>query len=286
MIQFHTVRLNDGQFHYAEAAGPGPALVILHGLTGSHAEFLHLVPKLARQAHVYLFDLRGHGRSEWTKTGYQLADYGRDVINFLQQIVARPAILLGHSLGGLVTSWLAANAPHLLQGVILEDSPFYIMQMPRLGETWFHAYFVALREHLAQHHANGGSLEDMVTYVGLTPVDAERTMLDVAGLEAVRERALQLHQVDPAALDPLLEGDLFNGQEPDDLLAQIRCPVHLIAAQSDQGGAMTVQDVQRAAAQMSHCTHAIIEGAGHDVHLDQPQAFLQELKRFLDRIHK
>jgi len=286
MIQFHTVKLNDGQFHYAEAAGPGPALVILHGLTGSHAEFLHLVPELARQAHVYVFDLRGHGRSEWTTTGYQIADYGRDVITFLQQIVGQPAIVLGHSLGGLVSTWLAANKPHLLQGIILEDTPFYIIQMPRLGEAWFHTYFVALREHLDQHHANGVSLEEMVAYVGLTPVDGEHTMLDVAGPEAVRERALQLHQVDPATLDPILEGNFFNGQEPDDLLAQIRCPVHLVAAQSDRSGAMTVPDVQRAVAQMPHCTHAIIEDASHDVHLDQPQAFLREVTQFLNNFNE
>lgn len=111
MFGFHTVDLNDVQLHYAEAPGPGPALVIVHGLTGSYAEFLHLVPELARQAHVYLLDSRGHGRSGRAESGYQLVDYGRDVVSFLQQVVGRPAVLVGHSLGGLVAVWLAANAP-------------------------------------------------------------------------------------------------------------------------------------------------------------------------------
>jgi pimeloyl-ACP methyl ester carboxylesterase len=35
---------------------------------------------------------------------------------------------------------------------------------------------------------------------------------------------------------------------------------------------------------MPHCTYAIIEHAGHDIHLDQPQAFTRELKRFLTKV--
>ncbi|MFO7539081.1 MAG: alpha/beta fold hydrolase [Chloroflexota bacterium] len=87
MIQFHTVTLNSVPLHYGQAPGPGPALVIVHGLTGSHTEFLHLAPELARQAHVYLPDWRGHGRSGHSQTDYQIADYGSDLIAFCRQTV-------------------------------------------------------------------------------------------------------------------------------------------------------------------------------------------------------
>lgn len=284
MIKFHTFKTDQNvELHYGEAPGAGPALVILHGLTGSHAEFLHLVPELARQAHVYLLDLRGHGRSGWTTNGYQVPNYGRDVVAFLQQVVGRPAILLGHSLGGLVTIWLAANEPDLLQSAVLEDPPLYILEMPRFGETWFYSYFAGLRDYLKQYHANGADLEEMVAYVGQVSVDEDRTWLDVVGSEAVRERAIQLHQLDPATLEPTLAGRLLGSDEMDELLAQIRCPVHLIAAQTELGGALKLQNMQRAVAQMPHCTHAVIEGTGHDIHLDQPVAFMHQLKQFLSQ---
>jgi pimeloyl-ACP methyl ester carboxylesterase len=284
MIQSHTVELNGVRLHYAEAAGPGPALVIVHGLTGSHAEFLHLVPELAQQAHVYLLDLRGHGRSDWTTTGYQVPDYGRDLAAFLQQVVGRPAIVLGHSLGGVATVWLAAHKPHLVQRIVLEDLPLYVVQMPRFGETGFYTYFVELHDTLRQYHANGASLEGMIAHVGQTPVAEGQTWLDVAGPEAVRERAIQLHQVDPATVEPALAGTLFDSDEPDELLAQIGCPVHLVAAQASLGGAMERPDVQRTVAQMPHCTHTIVANAGHDIHLDQPEAFLREIKQFLTAV--
>ena len=119
MIFHKTILLNNKQMHYAEAPGPGPALLILHGLTGSHAEFLHLVPALSEHAHTYLLDMRGHGLSDAAEDGYQVPDYGRDVVAFLERVVERPTIVLGHSLGGLVTAWLAANHPGLVKGVVL-----------------------------------------------------------------------------------------------------------------------------------------------------------------------
>ncbi|GIV78009.1 MAG: hypothetical protein KatS3mg050_2403 [Litorilinea sp.] len=123
-----------------------------HGLTGSYAEFLHLVPKLAGQAHVYLLDLRGHGLSAWTDNGYLVADYSHDVAAFLEEVVGRPALLLGHSLGGVVATWLATYTPHLLQGVLLEDIPNYILPMSRFRQTGFYTYFADLREYLTDYH--------------------------------------------------------------------------------------------------------------------------------------
>ena len=180
-----------------------------------------------------------------------------------------------------MTTWLTANAPHLVQGVFLEDPPLYVVQMPRFNETWFHAYFVSLASYLESYHANGANLEEMVTHVGQTPVDEDHTWLDMAGPEAVRDRAIQLHQMDPAILEPIQTGTLFDGDGPDELLARIQCPVHLLAAQFDLGGAMSAQDVAQAVARLPHSTHAIIEDAGHDIHLDQPQAYLREVKKFL-----
>jgi pimeloyl-ACP methyl ester carboxylesterase len=126
----------------------------------------------------------------------------------------------------------------------------------------------------------------MVAYVGQTPVNEDHTWLDVAGREAVRARAMQLHQVDPAILGPIQTGMFFGEDGPDALLRQIRCPAHLLAAQFDLGGALSAQDVARAVAQMPHSTHAVIENAGHDIHLDQPETFLREVKQFLTPLER
>lgn len=188
--QFQTVDLDGAKCHYAETPGPGPALVILHGITGSHASFLPFMPALAHHAHVYAPDLRGHNLSSHTPGAYEVADYGRDIASFLQRVVGRPAVVAGHSLGGVVAVWLGACASDNVHALLLEEPPLYIMGKPRFQESGFYSYFMALQAHLHQHHAAGGTLEAIIAYVGQSPVNAEQTMLDVAGPKVVEQRAI------------------------------------------------------------------------------------------------
>lgn len=276
MVRSHTIQLDGMPFYYAEVPGPGPKLLILHGLTGSHDEFLHLAPILARQAHLYLLDMRGHGRSGRAES-YTVADYGRDVVAFLQDVVGETAVLLGHSLGGIVATWVAANRPDLVRGLILAEPGFYIMQ--HLASSWMQPYFVSLRDRLRQHDAQGESLAQMMAYVGQTSVDT-------AVPDAVRQRAMQLLHVDRAVLEPLLNSRLLGNQDPDVLLAQIYCPTHLIAAESGRGGVMTLEDVQRVVAQVPQAAHTIVTGTGHDIHLDRPQAFFRAVVSFLWKLER
>ncbi len=285
LLRYQIAALEPLPLHVVEAPGAGPPLVILHGLTGSHAEFVHLVPGLCAQAQSYLLDLRGHGQSGRVEQGYHLADYGRDVATFVQQVVRQPAVLLGHSLGGLVALWVAANAPHLLRGLVLAEPLLTTLQMPHFRETAMYAACVSLRSELRRYYANGASLEQLITFVEQSPVDVKRTMLDSATPEAVCMRALQLHQLDPAVLEPVLAGTLLDPDQPDALLTQVSCPVHLLVGQAQPGTLVTVSDVQRALAQMPHATHTSIAGAGHALHLEQPEAVVHEVVQFLVRLH-
>ena len=281
VIESKTTTLNGVQLHYVEAGNAGPALLILHGITGSHTSFLHLLPALAQQAHVYALDLRGHYFSAHTLGAYQLVDYGRDVLAFLQNVVKHPAVLVGHSLGAIIALWTAARAPEMVLGAFLEEPPLFIIQTPRLQETLFYALFMTLRQQLRQYHAAGGTLEEMVAQVGQSPANAQQTMLEAFGPALVRQRAMELHHMDPALLDPAIEGSLLGDEDAEALLRQVRGPAHLLAGQAELGGALEAGDVQRALAALPHCTHALFEGAGHPIHREQPEVYLQALQGFV-----
>ena len=283
MYQTYTVDLGETSIHYAEAPGPGPALLILHGITGALDSFAPLIPTLAQQSHVYALDLRGHNLSGRTPGAYQMADYGRDAAAFLQRVVGRPAVVAGHSLGGVVAIWLAAYAPDWVRGIFLEDPPLYIAHLSRLQETPFYDYFVFLRAALLEHHAHGGTLDEMITFVGQTPANDKQTMLEAVGPEEVRRRAVELQRMDPAVLDPAIAGIILGAHEPDDLLAQVRCPLHLLAAQAARGGAMTTADVQRFAAHAPHGTQAVID-AGHVIHRERPAEYVQAVQQFVAQV--
>ena len=281
MPQFHTVDLNNIELHYVEAPGPGPALVILHGATGSHANFLPFLPSLSEQVHVYVLDLRGHSQSGHKSGAYQIADYGRDAAAFIETVVEKPAFVAGHSLGAVIAVWLAAQTPEWIRGIFLEDPPLYIVQFPRVKETGFYGLFVSLCDHLKLHHANDGTLDDLIPFVGQMPVNDEQTMIEATGPEMVQQRAVQLHQMDPTVLDVAIDGLLLGQYEVDELLTQVRCPAHLLAGQMEFGGAMDDQDVQRAIKRMPHCTHTVFPETGHMIHMEYAETYLQALLKFI-----
>ena len=136
MIQSHTIDLDEVQIHYADStwARPSPGHPPRH-----HRRHMPVSCRCCRP-----------WRSRPTSTPstcaattcraarparIKCADYGRDVAAFLQTVVGRPAVVAGHSLGGMIAVWLAAQASDWVQGLFLEDPPLYITQPPRLQET-------------------------------------------------------------------------------------------------------------------------------------------------------
>jgi pimeloyl-ACP methyl ester carboxylesterase len=282
MIQHHNVDVNGVQMQYAEAPGPGAGLLFVHGTTGSHISFLPFMPALAAHAHVYALDLPGHGLSGRTPDAYQLPDYGRLVTGFVQTVIGQPTIIVGHSMGALVAAWVAGHAPDDVDGIFLEDPPIYLTQFPRFKETGFHAYFSHLLEYLTAHHARHGTLAEMVDYVSQAPVNEKgQTLMDIGGPEQVKERAQQIHQLDPQTLAPAVDGTLLGDEEPDALLARVRCPVRLLAADWDAGGALDAQDVERAVANLNQCKVITFPGAGHTLHLERPTEYGETLLAFV-----
>ncbi|WP_119460430.1 alpha/beta fold hydrolase [Rhodospirillaceae bacterium SYSU D60014] len=81
--------------------GAGPPVVILHGLFGAGRNWTMIAKRLAATHRVYALDLRNHGASPWADS-MRYAEMAEDVRAFLQQHGMDRATLLGHSMGGKV----------------------------------------------------------------------------------------------------------------------------------------------------------------------------------------
>lgn len=286
MITGKMLKRGDLRLHYAEAAGPGTALVLLHGITGSLDTYEPLMPELAQVAHVYALDFRGHGLSDCAASAddYRVPGFAQDVLDFLQMVVKEPAVVVGHSLGALAASWAAAHDPDAVRGIFLEEPPLYKCLMPAFKDTMFYAYFVALHDLLNQLSASGGSVDDLGAEIGSWPVADDVTLLEQAGEEGVRARALELSRLDVNVLAPTIDGTLWSVPDPDPVLNGIACPVHIVAGLYELGGALDEADLQRAVANIPGCTQTVIDTVGHMVHTDQPRVYVRELMAFLERL--
>lgn len=111
---------------FYQQAGDGPDVVLVHAVTSNQAVwvFSGLVDALAAEYRVTSYDLRGHGASERPPTGYTSADMAADFAHLHDALGLGPAVLVGHSFGGVVSMHAAALHPERVRGVVLSDSFF------------------------------------------------------------------------------------------------------------------------------------------------------------------
>jgi 3-oxoadipate enol-lactonase len=107
-----------------ELAGPTDAvpMVLLHGGGGDGTTWDRLAPRFARRRPVYVPDLRGMGHSE--RTGpYSMTGFRDDLLALLDTLALDRVVLVGHSLGGLVSLLTTLAAPKRVAALVLEECP-------------------------------------------------------------------------------------------------------------------------------------------------------------------
>ncbi|MBC8363586.1 MAG: alpha/beta hydrolase [Actinobacteria bacterium] len=104
--------------------GKGRCLVLMPGLTANARFFDSLVAAgLADDRRVVAVDLRGRGLSDKPASGYSMADHALDVLGLLDALGLERADIGGHSFGGLLTYYLAANHADRVERCVVLDAP-------------------------------------------------------------------------------------------------------------------------------------------------------------------
>lgn len=100
-----------------------PPLVFLHPWAGDRSFFAGQVERFSPSHRCVAVDLRGHGGSSAPADGYAMAELADDVAWLCRELGVTRAVLVGHSMGGIVAVHVAARHPQLAAGVVLLDSP-------------------------------------------------------------------------------------------------------------------------------------------------------------------
>jgi pimeloyl-ACP methyl ester carboxylesterase len=113
----------DGPVHYVDFGGhpDGPLVVCVHGLGGSHVNWLALAPRLTDRCRVLALDLAGHGLTEAKGRGTDVHSNRRLLDRFLREVAGEPVLLFGNSMGGLITLLEADRSPEVVAGMVLID---------------------------------------------------------------------------------------------------------------------------------------------------------------------
>jgi pimeloyl-ACP methyl ester carboxylesterase len=263
----------------------GPRVVFVHGLFGQGRNWTTIAKKLAEDGHrVTLLDLPNHGHSPWTDR----VDYG-DMAEFVAAelaLLGDPVTLVGHSMGGKVAMQLALRWPELLRALVVVDvAPVeYPMTGGRTDDpdeeaSPFAAFIAAMKEidldGLAGREEADAALRAAVPSTMVRSFLLQSLVRDGVGADGGWRWRLNL---DVLARDL---GELRGFPEPPPG-ATYEGPVLWIAG----AHSTYVLDEDRPRMdQLFPATRLVrIKKAGHWVHSEQPEVFLETVRRFLRQV--
>lgn len=247
--------------------GAGPPLVILHGLFGSGRNWHSVAGRLEDRFHVYAVDLRNHGGSPWAEpmTYSEMVD---DLRTFLETRGIERTSILGHSLGGKTAMLFALLYGHMLDAVVVVD-----IAPTRYSHTHLPIVQAMQRVDFRQCESRAdveGQLARGVADPALRTFLMQNVISDDGGYAwRINLNALA------ASMDDLLA---FPVAMPD--LAFTGPSLFVSGDASDYVSAERHREPIRTF--FPAAEFAVIPEAGHRVHVDQPERFLEAVVTFLD----
>jgi len=284
----------DGPVHWIEFAGQdgpdphpdpdtGPPLVFVHGLGGSHLNWCQIASRLAAGRRAVALDLHGFGLTPGTRRTSTVRANARLLDRFVRQILGTPVILVGNSMGGMISVLQAAAAPDTVAGLVLIDpalplprrvpdpsvaTRFLLYALPGVGEVFVRTMLarrtpeLAVRQLIELNFADPSRADPAM--VAASVELARRRMGDPTRAQAYAQSLL-------AASRSLLR---VNGRPWRywEMMASIRVPVLLIGGESDR--LVPPASMRQAAARNPSWEAVFLPGVGHTPQLEAPDAVI------------
>ena len=264
------VEANGLELHYLDFGTQGcRPMLCIHG-GAAHAHWYDFVAAgFSADHHVRSLDLRGHGDSEWADPpAYSYDDYASDVAAIAEKLDLRDFVLVGHSMGGMISLVYAATYPGRVGKLVIVDTTMHMSPTSIAG----------LRDMGTRPSTRYASHEDLIARYRLLPAG---TM--TAAPEVIRHVA---HHSGREVAD----GDwrhkfdrglyaMFERRDAMPLWENIKIPALIVKGERSKRVTPEIYaDAQRRAPQVEL---AEVPASDHHITLDNPQGFVKVVREFL-----
>ena len=253
----------DAVIHYLDSSGAGRPVLLLHGLAGHAGEWLTTMRHLSPRCRTVALDQRGHGRSTRIPDDLSRDAFVDDVAAVIDAAaLEHPVVLIGQSMGAHTAFLTAARYPHLVSHLVMIEGDVGggdDEQVP------------ALRKALASWPVPFPSYERAMQFFG---GDNARGRAWADGFEQRADGLWPRWSIDVMVrtMAPVFAREYWPEWK------SLPHPTLLVLGQT---GSIDPGLIDRMLAVRPATRRVTIAGAGHDVHLDQLQAWLQALDAFL-----
>ena len=278
----------DGPVHYADHGGDGPPMVLVHGLGGSHLNWLHVAHRFTERYRVLAIDLAGFGLTPPAGRKATVRANQRLLSSFIDALSpGGPVTLVGNSMGGLVSILQAAARPSQVSALVLVNpalppadtaavNAFTLQRLlvpliPGIGEAALGIYYsrVSAEEQLDQ------TLAAVTADPAAVPTTGRETNLAMIRLRQDMAWAV------PSFLQASrsIAGVLVRRKQFRNTLAAIECPVLLIHGEEDT--IVSPGSAEWAIRQRPDWCLELLPGVGHVPQLEVPELFSGIVEQFL-----
>jgi len=243
-----SVELGSHALCYDEAGRGDPPFACLHGLVDTLEIWDRLAPPLAERRRTIRFDQRGHGESRAPAGRCAREDMAGDLVRVLDALDVERAILVGHSMGGIVSMATALAHPDRVAGLVLLGTA---SQCNERTAQWYERIALAGERDGCEGLARAIYGEK----------SRKRVRGDAAGIAQVTRMLKTLHT------DPLTPK-----------LGAVTCRALLLVGESDPMGPRASQII---AASAPDAELRVLPGCGHRIHVEAADAVLEAIDAWL-----
>jgi len=283
-----------GPVYYLEFPGPskGPTFVLVHGLGGSHANWLALAPMLAQRGRVLALDLPGFGLSPLAGRKATMASSRSIISRFIHDVAATPVVLIGNSMGGALSIAQAVEDPDWVRGLVLIAPALPRHGRHSLDSTVAGFLSAAIVPTIGGRLIGGRLIVNGLRYYGakrmvermlaLCTVDPSRVPQEIvdAHLEVAKRRAFEI-DVPAAFLQQTrsLVGTLGRRRRYLGALRDVSAPTLLIGGASDR--LVPRASVEAIARIRPDWDHVMLDDCGHVPMLEHPRVVANAIDAWL-----
>lgn len=205
-----------------------PAIVLIHGFGASVGHWRKNLPVLAQVARVYAIDLIGFGSSAQPKPSelpYTFETWGRQIADFVREVVGDRAILIGNSIGAVVAMQAAIYEPELVTKTILINCSLRLLQeQNQLDLPWYRRIGVKAVQNILGKRAIAKIFFDQVRNPRAIRQILSQAYIDKSAITDELVEILLRPAQNANAVDVFMAFVRYSqGPRPEDLLAILPC---------------------------------------------------------------